>query len=83
MYWFPQRGYYPMGDFRQMPPMSMPEMERMRQMMERHFAVTNETLGVVRDNNRMLRAIQAHLTGLPPREPEERDLSTGEGDIPN
>ncbi|MFC4769820.1 hypothetical protein [Effusibacillus consociatus] len=80
MYWYQQYSYYPVEDFRQV---SMPDMERMRQIMERHFVVTNEILGVVRDNNRMLRAIQAHLTGLPPREPEARDSSTEEGDIAN
>lgn len=80
MYWYPKYGYYPVEDFRQV---SMPEMERMYRMMERHFAVTNEILGIVRDNNRILRSIQDRLTGFPPRVTEARDSSTEEGDIAN
>lgn len=57
MYWYPQViDYYPYsaGDFRQMPAMPMPmeDMERMRRMMERHMATSEEILRTVRELRR-------------------------------
>ncbi|WP_018131452.1 hypothetical protein [Effusibacillus pohliae] len=86
MYWDPY-DYYRFGDARQiMPGVPGPELDRMYRMMAQHFTVTNEILRVVRENQRLLRAIHARLVSpqypYPGRGEEVEAVLETEGDVP-
>lgn len=55
-------------------PMPMMEMAEMRRMMTRHMAVTNEILGIVRENQRLLGLLNQYVVGgvgVPPKPRED------------